>query len=133
MILTLLAYFIILLGIINVVRVSRHFSAGDLYDVWRVLEAKKKKSIRKLYHPLVSVIIAAYNEEKGIYRTLDSVARNTYTRKEIVVVNDGSTDNTRSQIRAFMKKYPTSRVHLLSRSEERRVGKECRSRWSPYH
>ena len=24
-------------------------------------------------------------------------------------------------------------VHLLLRSEERRVGKECRSRWSPYH
>ena len=23
--------------------------------------------------------------------------------------------------------------HLASRSEERRVGKECRSRWSPYH
>ena len=23
--------------------------------------------------------------------------------------------------------------YLLSRSEERRVGKECRSRWSPYH
>src|SRR4029434_11333312 len=24
-------------------------------------------------------------------------------------------------------------THTLSRSEERRVGKECRSRWSPYH
>ena len=24
-------------------------------------------------------------------------------------------------------------VSLLTRSEERRVGKECRSRWSPYH
>ena len=23
--------------------------------------------------------------------------------------------------------------HLMARSEERRVGKECRSRWSPYH
>ena len=23
--------------------------------------------------------------------------------------------------------------HYLTRSEERRVGKECRSRWSPYH
>ena len=23
--------------------------------------------------------------------------------------------------------------HILDRSEERRVGKECRSRWSPYH
>ena len=27
----------------------------------------------------------------------------------------------------------TKRVHVPSRSEERRVGKECRSRWSPYH
>src|SRR3712207_7216286 len=25
------------------------------------------------------------------------------------------------------------REHLAARSEERRVGKECRSRWSPYH
>ena len=25
------------------------------------------------------------------------------------------------------------RLTLLTRSEERRVGKECRSRWSPYH
>ena len=25
------------------------------------------------------------------------------------------------------------RLHALGRSEERRVGKECRSRWSPYH
>ena len=25
------------------------------------------------------------------------------------------------------------RVRLTNRSEERRVGKECRSRWSPYH
>ena len=24
-------------------------------------------------------------------------------------------------------------IYLLDRSEERRVGKECRSRWSPYH
>ena len=28
---------------------------------------------------------------------------------------------------------PLRRVFLESRSEERRVGKECRSRWSPYH
>ena len=29
------------------------------------------------------------------------------------------------------EKLPT--VRQLARSEERRVGKECRSRWSPYH
>ena len=32
----------------------------------------------------------------------------------------------------FMKDDPDRRV-TVTRSEERRVGKECRSRWSPYH
>ena len=46
--------------------------------------------------------------------------------------------------REFLKKVITSRLFALAviftlmfigliRSEERRVGKECRSRWSPYH
>ena len=30
-------------------------------------------------------------------------------------------------------KIQVSRVSAVARSEERRVGKECRSRWSPYH
>ena len=39
---------------------------------------------------------------------------------------------------AFSKDYSTPRGHMhaiedITRSEERRVGKECRSRWSPYH
>ena len=29
--------------------------------------------------------------------------------------------------------YNSARIKVLCRSEERRVGKECRSRWSPYH
>src|SRR6266481_2027618 len=34
----------------------------------------------------------------------------------------------------LMREMPMSKVaELLKRSEERRVGKECRSRWSPYH
>ena len=36
--------------------------------------------------------------------------------------NSGEIESLRNEIRA-----------LLLRSEERRVGKECRSRWSPYH
>src|SRR2546429_9975366 len=34
-------------------------------------------------------------------------------------------------VKATVRIYPASR--LVLRSEERRVGKECRSRWSPYH
>ena len=29
--------------------------------------------------------------------------------------------------------YKIARIEMIFRSEERRVGKECRSRWSPYH
>src|SRR5437016_14294529 len=35
-------------------------------------------------------------------------------------------------LRELRTRHPTIRV-LALRSEERRVGKECRSRWSPYH
>ena len=34
-------------------------------------------------------------------------------------------------IKSFMAKKNSE--HIVLRSEERRVGKECRSRWSPYH
>ena len=33
----------------------------------------------------------------------------------------------------FPEKPVTPGVLMIERSEERRVGKECRSRWSPYH
>ena len=32
-----------------------------------------------------------------------------------------------------LRKYTDTKTHFYNRSEERRVGKECRSRWSPYH
>src|SRR2546423_14510553 len=32
-----------------------------------------------------------------------------------------------------LQDWAAHRMELLTRSEERRVGKECRSRWSPYH
>ena len=42
--------------------------------------------------------------------------------------------NFDSRTKFFMKSTPTDmRKGYEGRSEERRVGKECRSRWSPYH
>mgnify|MGYP000149630762 CR=1 FL=1 len=34
---------------------------------------------------------------------------------------------------AIKAKRPDAKILFVGRSEERRVGKECRSRWSPYH
>jgi glycosyltransferase involved in cell wall biosynthesis len=44
--------------------------------------------------PLVSVVIAAHNEERYIAECLRSLSRQTYSPIEIIVVDDGSTDET---------------------------------------
>jgi glycosyltransferase involved in cell wall biosynthesis len=51
--------------------------------------------------PLVSILIAAYNSEKWITYTLRSAIAQTWSRKEIIVVNDGSTDRTPDLVRPF--------------------------------
>ena len=44
--------------------------------------------------PLISVVIPAYNAEKTIKETIESVLEQTWTDLEIIVINDGSTDST---------------------------------------
>ena len=46
------------------------------------------------FAPPVSVIVAAYNEEKVITKTVDSILRSEYPELEVIVVDDGSSDHT---------------------------------------
>lgn len=54
-------------------------------------------------NPLVSIIIPAYNVGPYIEKCIISSLHQTYTNIEIIVVNDGSTDNTYSIIREIAK------------------------------
>jgi glycosyltransferase involved in cell wall biosynthesis len=53
--------------------------------------------------PLVSILIPAYNAEPWIAYAINSALRQTWSRKEIIVVDDGSTDGTRSVANKFSK------------------------------
>lgn len=53
---------------------------------------------------MISVIISAYNASEYIARTIESVLKQTYADLEIIVVNDGSTDNTLEMAQGFESK-----------------------------
>lgn len=61
-------------------------------------------------NPLVSVIIPAYNAAKTICETLDSVLAQTYTKLQVLVANDASTDNTLEEL----KKYDDPRLEIIN-------------------
>jgi glycosyltransferase involved in cell wall biosynthesis len=61
--------------------------------------------------PLVSVLVANYNYARYISETLESVLRQTYPHFEVVVCDDGSTDNSCNLIASYVRK--DSRIKLV--------------------
>ena len=59
---------------------------------------------------LISVIINVYNGEKFIKKCLDSVVNQTYRNLEIIIINDGSTDNTLS----ICESYKDGRIKIIT-------------------
>ena len=69
-----------------------------------VERARRKKSTSD--EPLsVSVLIPAWNEEIGIERTIRSVLNTEYSRLQVVVINDGSTDGTHEKVTQVFAEY----------------------------
>lgn len=55
--------------------------------------------------PLVSVLIPAFNHERFVQRCLDSVLEDPYPAKEIVIIDDGSTDHTADRIAEWVARH----------------------------
>jgi len=69
------------------------------------------------FFPNLSIILPTHNEEKVIEDTIKSIFNAEYSsKKEIIVVNDGSTDNTANIVKKLRKKYP--QVRLFNRKHQ---------------
>ncbi len=60
---------------------------------------------------IVSIIVPVYNAEKYIDRCLHSILNQSYTNIEIVLINDGSSDNSLKIINEYAKKYSFIKVY----------------------
>lgn len=55
-------------------------------------------------NPLVSIIMPVYNGEKYLSLSIESVLRQTYSNFELLIINDGSIDNTEKIINSYKKR-----------------------------
>ena len=82
-----------------------------------------------------------YEAAKIIYKNAEPLAKMAVEETGLGCVEDkiGKNTDTPAKILDMMNVLTAGAKHIVipeitaERSEERRVGKECRSRWSPYH
>jgi glycosyltransferase involved in cell wall biosynthesis len=64
--------------------------------------------------PYFSIVIPVYNKEKFVAKTIESVLSQTFTDYEIIIVNDGSTDQSEAKISTFKD----NRIQYYSKKNE---------------
>src|ERR1044072_4025280 len=56
--------------------------------------------------PTVSIVLPAFNRERSLAATIDSVLTQTFPDWELVVVDDGSSDSTPAIIERYHRRFP---------------------------
>jgi cellulose synthase/poly-beta-1,6-N-acetylglucosamine synthase-like glycosyltransferase/peptidoglycan/xylan/chitin deacetylase (PgdA/CDA1 family)/spore germination protein YaaH len=81
-----------------------------LIVIW--LAARFRRGEQPVFTPAVSVVVAAFNEEKVIARTLDALLQSDYPGElEVIVIDDGSIDGTSLEVQTVSGR--DKRVRLL--------------------
>ncbi|NDV64857.1 glycosyltransferase [Bacteroides sp. 224] len=99
---------IIILSIIGILLLIQLFYYLGLYNrILRHNNARKKGNIRFSEElPPVSVVICAKNESENIRRYLPAILEQDYPQFEVIVINDGSTDESEELLTVLEERYP---------------------------
>ena len=106
----------------------RHDTAGDPITgvKW------SRRTTRKIAEELTALGIAVSKNTVGrLLKQLPFKLR--VNRKQIASTKNPDRNQQFLYMGQQREQFASQGLPIISRSEERRVGKECRSRWSPYH
>lgn len=67
---------------------------------------------------LVSILIPLYNHEQYINECLDSIKNQTYSNVEVVIVNDGSSDNSEKIVKQWIENNPNLNIKYISQENQ---------------
>ncbi len=107
-----ISWLIFVLSLLSLVRIAIFLIASDVYELKNHFR-KRSETKKRRYMPSISIIIPAHNEEQGVIRGLVSVLENTYQNKEVLVVDDGSTDNTLKILRNFKRRTSYKNLKII--------------------
>lgn len=71
--------------------------------------------------PLISILICNYNYGKYIVETLDSAINQSYQNLEIIILDDGSQDDSVKIIRKYIKEHPSNSIYLHAKKKNQGV------------
>ena len=100
------------LGLLFLAAIYLTVARSIIFSALAILQKRREKRAHydDLFRPPVTVLVAAYNEETVITRTVNSILRNGYEDMEIVVVDDGSKDGTLEVLRQAFADNPKVRI-----------------------
>ncbi len=115
---------------VTLVLAVNFFYAIFKYEDPAVLAKAEEDRLRSLgqtpAEPLVSCMVAVYNEEANIEQCILSLVGQTYPNKEIIFVNDGSTDGTAKVLDDYAKAGQIRVVHQANAGKKRALGRAMR-------
>ncbi len=110
-----IGYFIVMVFFVGDVLMSARLLLVGLFAVIDRLRRPHRKASPG-FNPRIAVLVPAYNEEKVIVRTVRSVLHSDYENLRVIVIDDGSSDNTYEVARAaYAKEIAAGRVEVLTK------------------
>ena len=104
-------FVIYLIGYSTFLFLSVVVGASELYE--KRMDEKMKGTLRHDFYIPISIIVPAHNEEMTVVDTVFSLLEQDYKLYEIIVVDDGSTDNSTD----IISQYKDERIELIQKKE----------------